>query len=305
MKKLKYIKLFESFTINKNEIIDIIDSIKKDPDVKTNMSISPTWKWDYIYSFLRKNDIIGYGEKDTEEIKKKWKHLSSIKTLSVFTKWVGNMEKYPGDDKVNGETYNRYFSIDSTSLENVNSYINNLYKLHNSLKALSKELEKTILWKTHDSFDGFIKDHDSLKIYWYDNDEKLDLNGKIKKLVENWLIDNNIKTIKRKHNRGVDLNKWEENTGRGAGPSGTGFSYGQILSYLIYHRLYHFIVANIKYPSDIIFKSFSDKLNIDDDKSLISLIQNEWRNKIITTEKFKKYIEGMPNSLMDRDFFKR
>jgi hypothetical protein len=39
--------------------------------------------------------------------------------------------------------------------------------------------------------------------------------------------------------------------------------------------------------------------------SIIDIIQKDWESGIINIEKVKKYIEQLPNSLMDKNFFKK
>ena len=66
--------------------------------------------------------------------------------------------------------------------------------------------KRNILWKTHSSVVDFINDNDNIKFYFFDNSLKNDIN----KIIEDWLKKYNIKTIKRHHNVGVDIKKYDD-----------------------------------------------------------------------------------------------
>lgn len=298
---MMHVNLFENFLIDsdsKKRIIDLIDSIKSNPDVNDNPSIRPLYGSMGIYPLLRKStNVTSYSDNTNpqiRQIKQDWEVVAKNKKLYRWSGWVGYMEKLY--DKSNGETYNYYISIDCSSLENIENYIHNLYKLHNSLKQLSSKLKKTILWKTHDTFSKFVKDNDSFKVYWYDNSREIDIKSKILEVIKKWLSDNNIKILNRKHNTGIDL-KWVSSTG-----DDKSFSFGQILAHLLYYKLYHFTIRNKSNSSYAIYNAFEKELNKND--GLIDKIKKQRKSGFITNDKIRRYIEECPNSLMDANYFK-
>jgi len=88
---------------------------------------------------------------------------------------------------------------------------NKLNELDKMLREFSDKRHVAISYKTHVIFDMFLTHNDSLKVYYYDNL----LKGDIESIVKKWVSDHNIKLSDRSHTHGVDKD---------------GESYGQIVA---------------------------------------------------------------------------
>jgi len=102
--------------------------------------------------------------------------------------------------KVDGRTYNYYITIDRGNKNNVMLFWNKLKELDKALSEFSDKRHVAISYKTHRHFDNFLSHNDSLKVYYYDNL----LKGDIESIVKKWVSDHNIKLSDRSHTHGVD-----------------------------------------------------------------------------------------------------
>ncbi len=211
MIKLKDL-LVEAQTFNfKESKAEIMRLIKK---VKNGETIRNNHKEDYIgfnmdnpfYNILR-NDHggrVGIHKKMgySDDAPKQWKKFfqSNFFGAGDFPVWSQRDFNLHKRVKKDGKTYNYYITVDTSDKNNVARFANNILKLDNSLKRFSDDKGVAIRWKTHGYFEHFLVDNDSLKVYYYDESLKSDIENIVKK----WTSDNNIKLSDRSHTHGVD-----------------------------------------------------------------------------------------------------
>jgi len=151
---------------------------------------------------------MGYKDDVAVEWKKYFGNSSIFKTDGVWSQRDFNRDKRV---KVDGKTYNYYITIDRGNKSNVMLFWNKLNELDKMLREFSDKRHVAISYKTHVIFDMFLTHNDSLKVYYYDNL----LKGDIESIVKKWVSDHNIKLSDRSHVHGVDKD---------------GESYGQIVA---------------------------------------------------------------------------
>lgn len=142
-----------------------------------------------------------------------------------------------GKDK----TYNYYITLDKTK-DNIMKFWNFLPRLDRELKTLSDSQKSPISYKIHNHLDYIIVDNDSLKIYYYDNT----LKSQIENLVKMWATNNKINLSPRSHSHGADVRY---------NPTDSKNSYGEILSKHIAEQYYNVIKTYSKtYTSEQYFE---------------------------------------------------
>jgi hypothetical protein len=290
---LKKILLFEKFISNqsKDDIMELIENIKKG---STPMEIRPRIvAWKYFYSILRENNPALFDKDKEAKMSSLWNNIINKipqdKGIDIWDTWLGYQDAVYGKNK-EGKTYNYYISVDVSDHNNVENFISNLRLLHNELKALSNTEKKSVLWKTHLTYKGFVNDNDSLKIYWYDNS----IRDKVKTVVDDWIKKINLKTLPRVHNRGTDVKWYDKSNNK------IHLSFGQIISHLMLSKFYFFVVKNKNYSTKDIYNSFEK--NVD---RIIKSIMTDFNNGLITIDKFKEYYTNLPYSLIDPKYFSK
>jgi len=290
---LKKILLFEKFISNqsKDDIIELIENIKKG---STPMKIRPSFvAWRYFYSILRENNPALFDKDKEAKMSSLWNNIINKipkdKGISIWAIWLGYQDAVYGKNK-EGKTYNYYISVDVSDHNNVEKFISNLRLLHNQLKALSNTEKKSVLWKTHNTYKGFVNDNDNLKIYWYDNS----IRDKVKTVVDDWIKKINLKTLPRVHSIGTDVKWYDESNNK------IDLSFGQIISHLMLRKFYFFVVKNKNSSTTDIYNSFEK--NVD---RIIKSIITDYKNGVITIDKFKEYYTNLPDSLIDPKYFSK
>lgn len=327
MTKLKYVKLFENFDIKKFKSdkyikafiavsLDIISgdyNSFKDVKDKGIRFVSPSGLAGEIYQNILRNQKEIDKDSISNDLKKLWSDKLNSDKLYKWGGWVGYMGKLSNNkvirdfDEDEEKTYNRYLSIDTSDLHNVEIFINNLSKIHKDLRKLSNDKKRNILWKTHSSVVDFINDNDNIKFYFFDNSLKNDIN----KIIEDWLKKYNIKTIKRHHNVGVDIKKYDVD-----GNKIFDKSFGQILSHLIVIKIFNNLkrIYEKSYKGkkmtiqdfDNITNQFEKNLNREDGNSIINnIIKNKKDGKINENEmiNYIKNISENPDLILNSNVF--
>ena len=124
-------------------------------------------------------------------------------------------------------TYNFYITV-SKNRDNIAKFINSIPKLYPILKQLSDQKQTPISFKTHRLLDAFVSHNDSLKIFYYDQDLKQDIEAAVKQ----WLQQTGIKTGARTHMHGIDKKGTD------------GGSYGQIIANIVAKQVDDLITTN-------------------------------------------------------------
>jgi len=124
-------------------------------------------------------------------------------------------------------TYNFYITV-SKNRDNIAKFINSIPKLYPILKQLSDQKQTPISFKTHRLLDAFVSHNDSLKIFYYDQDLKQDIEAAVKQ----WLQQTGIKTGARTHMHGIDKKGTD------------GGSYGQILANVVQKKFDELIATH-------------------------------------------------------------
>lgn len=124
-------------------------------------------------------------------------------------------------------TYNFYITV-SKNRDNIAKFIHSIPKLYPILKQLSDQKQTPISFKTHRLLDAFVSHNDSLKIFYYDQDLKQDIEAAVKQ----WLQQTGIKTGARTHMHGIDK--------KGV----NGGSYGQMLANIVAKQVDDIITKN-------------------------------------------------------------
>jgi len=317
MRKLKYVKLFEKFNIENYQTssyiklfcaltLEIITGKYNNfSDAKNslgNKCITPKQLADELYmNVLRKRKEINDDfHKIPNDLKQLWTDKFKSDKLYKWGSWVGYQKfDFEGSQE---KTNNIYISIDVDNLDNIRNFVNNINKLHNDLRSLSKSKKRSILWKTHNDIESFINDHDNLKVYFNDNS----LESEINQIIDNWCKKYNIKTEKRQHNKGFDYTKDDLN-----------LSFGQILSHLIvlkifsntkrmYEKYYKGKELTIEDVSEIV-NSFEKNLNREDGQGIIDKIIKSYQEDKIDNEKVYDYIrniKNIPDIILNSNVFK-
>jgi len=140
---------------------------------------------------------MGYKDDVAVEWKKYFSNSSIFITNGGWSQRDFNRDKR---GKVDGRTYNYYITIDRGNKSNVMLFWNKLNELDKALSEFSDKRHVAISYKTHRDFDWFLSHNDSLKVYYYDNL----LKGDIESIVKKWVSDHNIKLSDRSHTHGVD-----------------------------------------------------------------------------------------------------
>jgi hypothetical protein len=183
---------------SKKWIIQFVDKIRNGgkPDVHDN---------NIMYAIVTNTRIgaagiskkMGYKDDVAVEWKKYFSNSSIFITNGVWSQRDFNRDKWV---KVDGRTYNYYITIDRGNKSNVMLFWNKLNELDKALSEFSDKRHVAISYKTHRHFDMFLSHNDSLKVYYYDNL----LKGDIESIVKKWVSDHNIKLSDRSHTHGVD-----------------------------------------------------------------------------------------------------
>ena len=141
--------------------------------------------------------------------------------------------------------YNYYISVDKDKA-NVVRFLKSLYKLATAINDLCNKLHAPIAFKTHRYLATFISHNDSLKVYYRDPSQRNDVQAVIQK----WLADNNIQTVTRTHNHGVDLKS-------DGASDGISKSYGELIAIGLAKSLYDVMKrTNMKHTDDQYFEWF-------------------------------------------------
>lgn len=149
----------------------------------------------------------------TVDDKNKWKDYFSTKWFDTDGVWSQrNLNQSIQRKTGKYRTLNYYITIDKNK-DNIKLFWNKLSDLDNRLLNLSNAKQTPISYKTHRLLDAFVTHNDSLKIYYYDETLKQD----IEKIMNEWVNINKIITRNRTHIHGVDVKDG-------------GGSFGQILS---------------------------------------------------------------------------
>ena len=194
---------------------------------------------DTIYFLLREGDIVTFdairqlGFTKAEE--DKWQQIFHSSLFTVSNDWsqvnfISNSQKAAGK----GITLNYYITVVKTK-DNVLNFVKSILDLNKVLKELSDRYKSTVAWKTHNKLYMFLKDNDSLKVYYFDAAMKQDVENTVK----DWAKRNNIQLGTRTHSHGFDSNA--PITIGGKTYKG---SYGQILAKIIADQLIDVIEKN-------------------------------------------------------------
>ncbi len=202
------------FKGDKSIILNFIKSVKKGETGQIGL-LEKT-----IYGIIRNSGVgknvlnsannIGF----TDENKKNWTEIFK-KSPFVYEGGWSQINFNPNLKKKSGnKTFNFYLTFEKNK-ENIVNFAKGINNLNKELNKFSNEKQTPISWKTHNNLDYMVKDNDSFKLYYYDEDIKKE----VVDLVKKWLSDNNIKVSTRTHEHGVDADM-------GKGKQ----SYGEILS---------------------------------------------------------------------------
>jgi len=194
---------------------------------------------DTIYYLLREGDIttksaieqLGF----TKAEEGKWQQIFSQPLFTVSGDWsqvdfISNSQK----TAEKGITLNYYTTVVKTK-DNVLNFVKSIPDLNKVLKELSDKYKSTVSWKTHNKLYVFLKDNDSLKVYYYDAAMKQDVENTVK----DWAKRNNIQLGTRTHSHGFD-----SNTPITVGGKTYKGSYGQILAKIVADQLTDFVNKN-------------------------------------------------------------
>lgn len=183
---------------NKRWILGFVDKIRNGgkPDADDNYR---------MYTIVTNTGVgaagiskkMGYKDDVAVEWKKYFSNSRIFITSEAWSQRDFNRDKKV---KVDGRTYNYYITIDRGNKSNVMLFWNKLNELDKALSEFSDKRHVAISYKTHRNFDVFLSANDSLKVYYYDNL----LKGDIESIVKKWVSDHNIKLSDRSHTHGVD-----------------------------------------------------------------------------------------------------
>ena len=198
-----------NFKESKAKIMRLIKKVKDGETIHNNYKENKSgfYQDNPFYAILR-NDYGGRGGIHkkmgwSDDAPNQWKkffrsNIFNPEGLPVWSQRDFNSHKKVKKD---GKTYGYYITVDTSDKNNVARFANNIFKLDNSLKQFSDNKGVAISWKTHGFLESFLVDNDSLKVYYYDELLKSDIENIVKK----WTSDNNIKLSDRSHTHGVDV----------------------------------------------------------------------------------------------------
>jgi hypothetical protein len=229
-KMIDKVKNFKQF-VNENQQFDF-DPSKKEILKFINKIINKEKVGEFdspFYKIVVGTPKVGDSEKIgfTVDDKNKWKEYFSTKWFDTDGVWSQrnfnqSIQRKTGKNR----TLNYYITIDKNK-DNIKLFWNKLSDLDNRLSNLSNAKKTPISYKTHRLLDAFVTHNDSLKIYYYDETLKQD----IEKIMNEWVNINKIITGNRTHIHGVDVKDG-------------GGSFGQILSKHIDKSLVDLIEKN-------------------------------------------------------------
>lgn len=225
-----------------------------------------------FYNSLRQKDITPFFINNTipTSLQNLWQNtLKSSEFDYKSPSWTGHMamnfEEY-------GEIiYTLYVTVDTSDLSNVEKFVKNLKQLHTDLMILGSNNKKDILWKTHTNVGNFIDDNDSIKFYFSERSFR----SEVKKIVDEWLSKNGIKTLQRQHSSGIDFKAKDKSLN---------VSFGQIISHLLVLRLF----IGLKKIYD---NNKGHKWTYEDSEKILANVQRKfnadqgWVGKIIEQQK--------------------
>ena len=218
----------------KDQLLKHIKSIRTDTNSTAFYPLEDT-----IYYLLREGDIVTFdaikqlGFTKAEE--DKWQQILHSSLFTVDGDWsqinfISNSQK----TAEKGRTLNYYITVVKTK-DNILNFVKSIPDLNKVLKELSDKYKSTVSWKTHNKLYVFLKDNDSLKVFYYDSAMKQDVENTVK----DWAKRNNIQLGTRTHSHGFD-----SSTPITVGGKTYKGSYGQILAKIIADQLTDVIEKN-------------------------------------------------------------
>jgi hypothetical protein len=203
------------FDNSKNMILKYIQKVRKNE--KLTDADNP------FYNIIVGN--VSFTNLFDDDTKNKWKDYFSNKMFDTDGVWSQRnfnqgLERKSGKDR----TFNYYITVDKDK-NNILLFWNKLGELDKKLQEFSNSKKTPISYKTHRLLDAFVTHNDSLKVYYYDDT----LKGDIENIVKEWLKSGNIKFTERTHGHGVDIK------GEGGG------SFGQVLANVVGEQLKNLI----------------------------------------------------------------
>ena len=160
-------------------------------------------------------DALGLGF--TKEQADKWYRFFSGPPFKSTGNWSQldlnpNMPRRTGPDR----TLNHYVTVDQTR-DNIMAFSRSLNTLVRKLQSVSQKHRTPVSFKTITILDGFVRDNDSLKVFFYDPAAADDIEA----AVEEWARESGVRISDRTHKRGVDMRP---------APGADKSSWGQILA---------------------------------------------------------------------------
>lgn len=122
---------------------------------------------------------------------------------------------YDKSHKNEGKTYNFYVSIEFPDKKAIIEFMKSLYPLMQMTKKLSDKHNKYIGFKTHPNLTPLLTNNDTIKFYYYDNDNQLKKD--IEHLVNEYVSKFNLKRGTRLYEHGLDsedINKKKRSFGQ-------------------------------------------------------------------------------------------
>lgn len=187
--------------------------------------------------------------------------------------------------KIRKSIPNTYYTIEKDP-ENIKKFVKNILDLDQQLINLSLKKSHTIMWKTQNSFDGFMKHNDNLKVYYYDSILYKDVDT----YVNNWAKKFDIKiSDNRTHKQGFDTVLEIK---------GETYSYGELLSFLLERRFTNHIIENSNKSDEDLLKDIENNI-----ENIIKQASTLLNTKEDIISKLEKYLENYPKSLFERGYF--
>lgn len=187
--------------------------------------------------------------------------------------------------KIRKSIPNTYYTIEKDP-ENIKKFVKNILDLDQQLINLSLKKSSTIMWKTQNSFDGFMRHNDNLKFYYYDSILYKDVDI----YVNNWAKKFDIKiSDNRTHKQGFDTV---------VEIKGETYSYGELLSFLLERRFTNHIIENSNKSDEDLLKDIESNI-----ENVIKQASTLLNSKEDIISKLEKYLENYPKSLFERGYF--
>lgn len=230
----------------KQNLIKYIDLIKQDKEDINQLS-------EFFYNLLINvsgPEVLNTFNSYSKEQRNKYnKYIEKLFPLNNGA-WSQINFNYDKSHKNEGKTYNFYVSIEFPDKKAINEFIKSLYPLMQMTKKLSDKHNKYIGFKTHSTLTPLLTHNDTIKFYYYDNDNQLKQD--IEHLVNEYVSKFNLKRGTRLYEHGLD--KEDINNKK--------HSFGKRISNELTNIFIKWIKDNkSKYTNEQFIKSFERDLN--------------------------------------------